>query len=61
MISDPKNPYERKLDNQIANTSKIPLFGGSFGKFKDVSPIFPGKGAEIHDQRSKKPTVNQSS
>ena len=42
------------LETQIANTSKIPLFGGSFCKFKGVLKISPGKDPDFRDQRPNK-------
>ena len=49
------------LETQIANTSKIPLLGGSFCKFKGVLKISPGKDPDFRVQQPKKHIVGQIS
>ena len=58
-----KKPLETNswpnLETQIANTSKAPLFGGIFCKFKGVPQTSPGKDPDFCAQRPKKHIVDQ--
>ena len=48
-----KNPYGQNIDTQSVNTSKIPLFRGSFYKFMGIPLISHRKDLEIRNQQPK--------